>query len=444
MNNFLKKVLIISSKPPEYSAGLGQDVMKSLQQVGCAVDYITKYAYNGTIDNVYGVEPIPFLLQIRDRLKLILGDVFVNRFIQILRKLGLLKTKYKRTNDILIVSPDESISPIPISVVLERIKCEYDCIITLFWQDMINSTLLKEIYGVLKCPILIYAVDMAPMTGGCYYFGNCERYKMGCGRCVGLNSFDSFDQSYKNYKLKQDNYSRIKCVFLGNTWMLKYAKDSHLFDFSLIEKCNIAIDENRFRPLDVNTARSQLAIKGDKMFIILARSSSLSRKGIEYVIKAYTQFVSILNTENRKKILLLTVGDSYIINHMESYLQCMHLGFVDQHTLTLAYQAANVFINASIDDAGPSMINQSILCGTPVVCFDNGTALDVIENGVSGYKCNVKDIGGLVNGLSSIYNMEKKDYLNFRTTTREKGIAMNSLVAFSDNIIRIFERVIGS
>ena len=75
MNNFLKKVLIISSKPPEYSAGLGQDVMKSLQQVGCAVDYITKYAYNGTIDNVYGVEPIPFLLQIRDRLKLILGDV---------------------------------------------------------------------------------------------------------------------------------------------------------------------------------------------------------------------------------------------------------------------------------------------------------------------------------------------------------------------------------
>lgn len=122
----------------------------------------------------------------------------------------------------------------------------------------------------------------------------------------------------------------------------------------------------------------------------------------------------------------------------------MHLGFVDQHTLTLAYQAANVFINASIDDAGPSMINQSILCGTPVVCFDNGTALDVIENGVSGYKCNVKDIGGLVNGLSSIYNMEKKDYLNFRTTTREKGIAMNSLVAFSDNIIRIFERVIGS
>ena len=44
----------------------------------------------------------------------------------------------------------------------------------------------------------------------------------------------------------------------------------------------------------------------------------------------------------------------------------------------------------------------------------------------------------------TIYNMEKKDYLNFRTTTREKGIAMNSLVAFSDNIIRIFERVIGS
>ena len=54
-----------------------------------------------------------------------------------------------------------------------------------------------------------------------------------------------------------------------------------MFDSSLIEKCNIAIDENRFRPLDVNSARSQLAIKGDKMFIILARSSSLSRKGID-------------------------------------------------------------------------------------------------------------------------------------------------------------------
>ncbi len=35
-----------------------------------------------------------------------------------------------------------------------------------------------------KCnQFLLYMMDMAPMTGGCHYAWDCEKYKMKCGGC---------------------------------------------------------------------------------------------------------------------------------------------------------------------------------------------------------------------------------------------------------------------
>ena len=83
-------------------------------------------------------------------------------------------------------------------------------------------------------------------------------------------------------------------------------------------------------------------------------------------------------------------------------------------------------MSPSIGDAGPSTVNQSICCGTPVVAFEIGTAIDVIENGISGYRAAFKDVDDYAHGIESIITLNEQVYIKLRETTREMGLKKNS------------------
>ncbi|MBR5824296.1 MAG: glycosyltransferase [Paludibacteraceae bacterium] len=424
-----RNVLIISSKDPEYSASLGLDIMRSLEYSGFSVDYLTKYSYKGYLNNIYAIEKYSKVQFLKNLISKFVGKRFVDFIITFIKKRGIVKYR-SRVNDILFIYPDESKTFISSKKILEMCSHKkYDYIFTIFWQDMINTTLLKEVYDKIRVPIIIYAVDMAPMTGGCYYFGDCNRFQDGCGMCPGLNSNDCNDKSHENYLTKKKNYSSIECALIGNSWILKYAKACHLFDNSILKHCSIVVNDSLFIPIDMRQARSKLGIVDQEAFIILYRSSHLLRKGGIYFLKAINRLCE-LNVG--KQIIVLTIGDSYVRDNINECINHIHLGFVNEETLRLAYQSANVFVNTSLDDAGPSMINQSILCGTPVVCFNNGVAIDVIINDSSGYKYDTRDYEGLCNGLYKILSMKDSDYEILRERTRKTAMSFNSYESFAN------------
>ncbi|HEY5124202.1 MAG TPA: glycosyltransferase [Ignavibacteria bacterium] len=71
----------------------------------------------------------------------------------------------------------------------------------------------------------------------------------------------------------------------------------------------------------------------------------------------------------------------------------LYLGYVDNtFGIASAFQAADVFVCPSIEDSGPIMINQSIMCGTPVVVFEMGVATDLVETGITGFRAKNKDV----------------------------------------------------
>ena len=433
------KVLIISSKEPEYSASLGLDIMRSLEGSGYSVDYLTKYTYRGGLNNIYSVEKYSKIQVLKRFISHLVGKGVVDFMITFLKKCGFIKYR-SRVNDILFIYPDESKTFISSKKIIEMCSYKkYDYILTVFWQDMINTTLLKEVYDKTRLPIIIYAVDMAPMTGGCYYFGDCNRFQRGCGMCPGLNSNDCNDKSHENYLRKMKNYSSIKCALIGNSWMLRYASKSRLFDNSILRHCSIVVNDSVFTPIDMLQARFKLGLCERNAFVILYRSSHLLRKGGVYFLKAINR-LSELNL--RRQIIVLTIGDSYVRDNINNNCMNIHLGFVNEDTLRLAYQSSNVFVNTSLDDAGPSMINQSILCGTPVVCFNNGVALDVIINGSSGYKYETRDYDGICDGLYRILTMQDVDYKILREHTREIAVMFNSYKSFAksfDEVAHCFE-----
>lgn len=436
-----QKFLVISSRPLGHSAGLATDVVNALRQSGHEVDFLTHYGPRFRKVNFKFLEYKPIKLLILEKLiqleKTKLGKFLRDQY----RKIKKSKPIYIENNGIKLTCFNED----KISFNTKRLdplsaKNDYDAIITVFWQDMLNSSSLKLIYDRLKVPILVFSPDMIPLTGGCYYFGSCRNFEHGCGSCPGLCSNDPIDQTSKNYALKQKNFNEMPIVFCGNSWMLEFAKKSHTFHNDMLANLPIVLNELDFAPSTLKRDELMDNLGLDKCYknVVLARSQNVGRKGLKYIFQAFKATV-----ENRRKrgiddTILLTVGDKALLQKCkENNLPCCHLGYVNKQKLIMCYQISTCFINASLDDAGPSMINQSILCGTPVVCFDNGTAVDVIHNDISGYKVPTGDGNGLAQKLIDLLDMSSTQLAQMKKTTREEALAKHSYQSFVDKITEI-------
>jgi glycosyltransferase involved in cell wall biosynthesis len=91
-----------------------------------------------------------------------------------------------------------------------------------------------------------------------------------------------------------------------------------------------------------------------------------------------------------------------------------------------AYKAADVFICPSIEDSGPMMINQSLMCGTPVVSFEMGVAFDLVITGETGYRVKLKDTNDMAKGIMNILALDKISYGKMSDNCRKLALDLCS------------------
>jgi glycosyltransferase involved in cell wall biosynthesis len=68
------------------------------------------------------------------------------------------------------------------------------------------------------------------------------------------------------------------------------------------------------------------------------------------------------------------------------------------------------------------MINESIMCGTPVVAFEMGVAPDLVHTGQTGYRAKLKDNEDLAKGIAQILGLSKDAYDAMSNNCRELGL----------------------
>lgn len=429
------KILILSTFPPEHSAGLGANVMTALLNGGHDVTYISRYKGSSAYSHVSVEESVH---DKNKRIKNILPNQLKKTLINLISKIKESINGYNR-----LVYKNELHPFIDPNRIIQTIGTDtsYDLVITLFWVNFINSTSLVKLYNLLKCPILIYSVDLAPMTGGCYYFYNCDHYQSECGDCPLLEKNSNLDQTHINFLVKKANYKKISCAFLGNSWMNNFSKQSNLF--ANIFHTNVVISENEFYPRNQRLIKNKFGFSADQI-ILMARSWNLKRKGMEYIIGGVTNLFNSLSFENKKRLIVITIGDERIKEELKkSNISVIHFGFVDKPSLIQLYQVSTYFMSASTDDAGPSMINQALMCGTPVVCFNNGTAIDVIHNKISGFKTGEISIQNYSNILKEAFEFALTDkYEELRRSTRETAVRECSSTYFLNRIESIYDEML--
>jgi glycosyltransferase involved in cell wall biosynthesis len=315
-------------------------------------------------------------------------------------------------------------------------------------RNMLSVKRLASVYQQLRCPVVWVLMDMAPLTGGCHHPLECERYKEQCGQCPQLSQPGERDRSRVIWEKKKKYLQHLPITFVAPThWLVNRIQESSLFGKHRVDKIPLALDSGIFRPFAKTVARDLLRIPQEKKIIFFGSSFLADeRKGMSYLHKALERLRVTLNSSGsgaikNKDIFLLIAGrnESKLIDSLSfSYRQ---VGFIkDDLVMALAYQAADVFVCPSIYDAGPMMIPEAMLCGTPVVAFDTGGAPDLIKTMETGYLAKFKDAEDLAMGINRVLSSERLSMLG--EAARKAAVEKHDISIVAQKYTELFQNLI--
>ena len=282
-----------------------------------------------------------------------------------------------------------------------------DTIIVLFMQNFItfqNLIELRNKWG--NIPVFITMLDMAPITGGCHYTWNCLGYQDDCTDCSAV------PKKYKDFPKKNLKFKQLYAQQGG--FYFVYSSD---YQKEVINKATIASQSKKFKiPLPTNEDyyynnpkarvifRAKLDFSETDIVVFFgAMDLTNPRKGGIYLKEIVKKISSDSALPNLK---FLIIGD----NHVEFKTiipngKLKTLDVISPRELPNYYNVADIFLSPSIEDVGPMMVNQSLMCGTRVCAFEIGVAIDMVKS--------TKDCGKCATNISTeaLYNTLKEEIL---------------------------------
>jgi len=280
--------------------------------------------------------------------------------------------------------------------------------------------------------------DLEPFTGGCHYSFNCENFKSVCGSCPQLKSAYKFDHSYRTWYLKKTLLAICPIHFIATTsWGEKRLRESSLFSNHQVTSIPLPIDTTIYQPSSTILAREALGLPIQAK-ILLCGASYLDdpRKGFNELALS----LSLLDKTETENLILLVVG----LNHNNAFnkipFTVQFLGEIkNQPSMALIYRAADLFLCSSLEESGPMMIPEAMLCGAPVVAFDTGGASDWIDHGTNGYLVANANVQDFAYGVRAFLNTDKN---SITTIVRNKAFALHCPENVAQKHIQLYHKLL--
>lgn len=316
------------------------------------------------------------------------------------------------------LSKNESSENIHIESMLKIVGFTPDFVFTGMTIDFLNSTDLLNIYNATKAKIYNITVDMNHFTGGCHYSWGCEGYIKGCDKyCPAITEEHEKITAKNNFEKKYENAQKANFqIIAGSGLTLLQAQNSKIYKSQKkIHNINSLIDTKLLNSKNKSIAKKVFSLSNDCFYILTgAQNMEDPRKGFSYLLQALEMLDRELPMQKKEKIVLLVVSNSVNKEFGRVTFKKQKIDYIkDYRLLSLLYQAADLFINTSIEDSGPMMVSEALACGTPVVGFDTGILTNMVIDDYNGYKAPVMDSRKLAEGIRKVFELNKDDYESF-------------------------------
>ncbi len=248
-------------------------------------------------------------------------------------------------------------------------------------------------------PAVFTLHDMWSFTGHCAYSYDCDRWKVGCGKCLYLDSYPAVTRDNTKWEWRLKNWvyqsSNIIVVTLSK-WLTEQVKQSILNRFPIHHIPN-GVNTQAYQPLDRDLCRKVLDIPPEsKVLMFGAQNLNDSRKGGDLLLKALKTLPQSLKAE----IVILTMGRSNNKVIETIGLKTISLGYLSSDRLkSVAYSAADLFVFPTRADNLPLVLQESMACATPMVSFKVSGVPDLVRHGITGYLSPPEDTQDMSNRI---------------------------------------------
>ncbi len=187
-------------------------------------------------------------------------------------------------------------------------------------------------------------------------------------------------------------------------------------------------------PLGVNTEKYRPGEKRDKIFRILFMGQVSLRKGVQYLLKAFSE----LKLKNAELLLLGGIGKDFkkIFEEYRKRIALKHIPWSDD--LGSICCQSSIFVFPSIEE-GSALVNHiAMACGLPVITtFNSGSP---VRDGEDGFLVPIRDVEALKEKI--LYFYERPEEIKAMGTSAREEIENYTWEKYGEELIKVYERIV--
>jgi glycosyltransferase involved in cell wall biosynthesis len=370
-----------------------------------------------------------------------LGDETVYRFsgdigTRIIKRIGgalsrLLMMSFRTANPILH-SP--AIIPTHTNAFLNASDAD---IIHLHWIN--HDTVSIADIGRLKKPVVWTLHDMWAFCGAEHITTDC-RWRDGYKSDNRPEYESGFDLNSWTWHRKLKHWSHPIHIVTPSHWLAEFAQKSILMHEWPIYVIPNPIDTLSWCPANKDEARQFLRLPLNVPLVLFGVWGSIEEK--------HKGFDLLLDALQKLRDQLPTL-ELVVFGHMDQKNKVVDIGFPihfmgqlnDDQKLRSLYNAVDVTIVPSRQEAFGQVASESHSCGTPVVAFNATGLIDIVDHLQTGYLAKAFDSEDLANGVKWVLAESKRHSL-LSQAARARAVKLWSYKTVATQYLSVYQKAI--
>ena len=281
--------------------------------------------------------------------------------------------------------------------------------------------------------------DMWHVTGGCFLYRGCDRYRDSCTPCPILKSPFNWVLARDEHRRKLQAYRNCGAQFVANSlWLAELTGRS-----PIVTACGgvrvipPGIDPTVFRPQNQALCRRHLDLPEDA-FVIVTGGASLTdeNKNVPWLLKQLSYLPDL------DGMIVLAFGEGAV--PVPDGLNVRFTGGIrDRRDLAGLLAAADVVVSASLMETYGLTLMEAMACGTPVVAFRVGGIPEAAPDGQGAALCESGNGAALIEAITKL-----RDSPQLRKSLGEAGRETvrirNAASSFANAFAQIYRECVSS